>query len=139
MLRFLRPAPPEAPKDDASVAALLVRVARADGEYTAAEQSLITAALVALLGISTAQADTLRREGEALDSATGDTVHLTRRVKDRIALDDRPALLRAMWGIILSDASRHEEEDGFMRLVTNLLGLADRDSALARQAVLAGR
>lgn len=138
LLRALRPAQPDQPDLDASVAALLVRVARADGEYGSDEQGLIDAALVALLGTEPAQASALRRAGEALERATGDTVHLTRRVKERIALEDRPALLREMWRIILSDRSRHEEEDGIMRLVTNLLGLADRSSARARQEVLAG-
>ncbi|MFN4057261.1 MAG: TerB family tellurite resistance protein [Roseinatronobacter sp.] len=135
----MRPAPPDHRDDDIRVAALLVRVARADGDYSAAEQGLIDTALTALLGVAPAQATALREAGEELDRVTGDTVHLTRRVKDRIALADRPALLRAMWRIILSDNARHEEEDGFMRLVTNLLGLADRDSALARQDVQVGR
>ena len=38
-----------------------------------------------------------------------------------------------MWSVVLSDGLRDEDEDRLMRLVANLLGLTDVDSALARQ------
>ena len=76
---------------------------------------------------------------EGYETTAGDTVHLTRIIKDVVPLDDRSELLVQMWQIILSDDARHDEENGLMRLVSNLLGLADRDSALARQRAAAQR
>ncbi|MEO9822535.1 MAG: TerB family tellurite resistance protein, partial [Paracoccaceae bacterium] len=37
--------------------------------------------------------------------------------------------------VVLADGTRAKEEDALMRLVANLLGISDRDSAIARQKV----
>ena len=39
----------------------------------------------------------------------------------------------------VADGGINADEHGLMRLVANLLGVADQDSALARQRALAGR
>lgn len=141
LTQFLRPKPATSnpPQGQIALAALLVRVARADHAYTAVEATLIDRFLAARFGLDPAQAETLRQTAEGYEASVGDTVHLTRIVKDVIPLDDRAALLVQMWQIILSDDDRHDEENGLMRLVSNLLGLADRDSALARQQAAAQR
>ena len=41
--------------------------------------------------------------------------------------------MQAMWSVVLADGERDAAEDQMMRLVSNLLGLTDVDSALARQ------
>lgn len=140
LLARLRPAPDADPMPGpAAVAALLVRVARADHAYTATEAAMIDASLSARFGLQPAQAAALRQSGEALEARTSDTVHLTRAVKEVVALDDRPALLAEMWALILSDDARHDEENALMRLCANLLGLSDRDSAFARQHAATGK
>ncbi|MFN7004173.1 MAG: TerB family tellurite resistance protein [Roseinatronobacter sp.] len=132
---FNRPAPVEArPKGDLSLAMLLVRAARIDGEYDPDEVALIRAALTRRFGPERGTA--LLAEAEALEAQGGDTVHLTRGIKDIVPLEERGAVLQDLWRIVLSDNRRDPYEDGLMRLVTNLLGLSDRDSALARQEVL---
>lgn len=122
----------EAPKTDgrAAVAALLVRVARTDGEYAQDEIVVIREILARRYGDPE-----LLAQGEALEQSVGDTVHLTKAIKDEIAHEDRMAYLQDLWRVVLADETRDFEEDGFMRLASNLLGMADRDSALARQAV----
>ncbi len=119
----------------APLAALLVRAARSNSDYDPRQVAMIEAVLIDRLDLSPVQSEELRRAAETLEAETGDTVHLTRAVKDLVPLDDRAELLRDMWRIILADGKRHEEEDGLMRLVSSLLGLADRESAFARQAV----
>jgi uncharacterized tellurite resistance protein B-like protein len=37
--------------------------------------------------------------------------------------------------VVLAVGQREAEEDALLRLVSNLLGISDRDSALARQRV----
>ena len=37
--------------------------------------------------------------------------------------------------VVLADGTRAKEEDAVLRLVSNLLGVTDRDSAMARQRV----
>jgi len=142
LTQFLRPKPP-APSNpqqgQIALAALLVRVARADHDYSVVETSLIDSFLAARFSLNTVQAATLRQMAEGYETTAGDTVHLTRIIKDLVPLDDRSELLVQMWQIILSDDARHDEENGLMRLVSSLLGLADRDSALARQRAAAQR
>lgn len=125
------------PEGDLALAMLLVRAARIDGVYDADEVTLIRAALTRRFGAARGAA--LLAEAEAQEPQAGDTVHLTRPVKDVVPLEARGAVLQDLWRIVLSDNRRDPYEDGLMRLVSNLLGLSDRDSALARQAVQSER
>ena len=58
-----------------------------------------------------------------------------RAVKGRIPLDQRNAVISAMWEIALADGHRSAAEDSAVRLAAKLLGVNDVDSALARQDV----
>ncbi|MDH5798542.1 MAG: TerB family tellurite resistance protein, partial [Paracoccaceae bacterium] len=51
--------------------------------------------------------------------------------------EDRLGVIEALWSVVLADGRRDHEEDALLRLVSNLLGVNDRDSALARQRVQA--
>jgi uncharacterized tellurite resistance protein B-like protein len=44
-------------------------------------------------------------------------------------------VVRDLWAVVLADGTRDAEENSMMRLLANLLGVNDRDSALARQSV----
>lgn len=126
---------PRAMTDEVALVALLVRAARANDDYDARQVSRIDAVIARRFGLGPFEVAALRRQAETVEAQVGDSVHLTRRIKDLVAFEDRPELLRDLWAVILADGARHEAEDGMMRLVSNLLGLNDRDSALARQAV----
>ena len=52
-------------------------------------------------------------------------------------LDDRRALIEALWSVALADGARGDEEDQVIRLTASLLGLTDRESAEARQSAAA--
>lgn len=126
------------PPDDArlALAALLVRVARTDGFYAAEEVERIDQVLASRYGLSPFEAPALRAEAEALESVAPDTVRFTRALKEAVALEDRAALVQALWSVALVDRTRDADEDALIRMVANLLGLTDRDSALARQRAL---
>ncbi|MEF3047283.1 tellurite resistance TerB family protein [Pseudotabrizicola sp. L79] len=133
--RLLAPAPERLPEPDARVAlaALLVRVARADGQYDAAEIARIDRVLAQHHGLSPFQAAGLRTEAEVLEASAPDTVRFTRALKAATDLEDRAAMMQALWSVALADNTRDAEEDTLLRLVADLLGLRDVDSALARQ------
>jgi uncharacterized tellurite resistance protein B-like protein len=116
-----------------AMAALLVRCARTDGTYAAAEAHLIDDVLAARFGLLSARARMLRSEGEVLEAEAGDTVHLTRAIKDHVPYEDRAGVVEALWRVVLADADRDAHENAYLRLVANLLGVTDVDSALARQ------
>ena len=135
--RLTRPDPAPLPDADARLAlsALLVRVARSDGSYDDSERQRIDRILTARYGLSPFEATKLRGDAEALEAEAPDTVRFTRAIKDAVPYEDRLAVIEALWQVVLADGVREAEEDALLRLVANLLGVNDRDSALARQRV----
>ena len=136
LLRALfAPNPPRLAPPDArlALAALLVRVARSDGHYDATEAAHVDRILRARHGLSDTAATYLRTEAEAVEAEAPDTVRFTRALKEAVPIEDRAALVQALWTVALSDGHRDAEEDRMLRLITNLLGLTDVESAQARQ------
>lgn len=139
--RLVQPAPAPLPDGDArlALAALLVRVARSDGTYDPSEVARITRILALRYALPQAQAVALLRDAEVLEAEAPDTVRFTRAIKDAVPHDERLAVIEALWQVALADGAREAGEDALLRLVANLLGISDRDSALARQRVTPGR
>lgn len=133
--RLSGPAPTRTPDPGArlALAALLVRIARTDGDYADAERSRIDKVLALRHGLSPFEATALRIEAEALETGAPDTVRFTRALKDAVAHEDRADLMQALWSVALADGARDDHEETLMRMVARLLGMSDRDSALARQ------
>jgi uncharacterized tellurite resistance protein B-like protein len=121
---------------EVAIAALLVRVARADDRYESNERLRIDQVLARRRGLDMSQAAERRAVAEMLEAEAPDTVRFTRLIKDRVALEDRNGVIAAMWEIAYADDQRAAGEDTLIRLVASLLGIADRDSALIRQRVL---
>lgn len=133
--RLLAPEPETLPDADCrtALAALLVRVAKADGEYAAAEVAKIDHVLTARYGLGAADVTKLRSDAETLEQEAPDTVRFTRAIKDAVPYEEREAVMVALWQVALADGDRDYEEDALMRLIAPMLGINDRDSALARQ------
>lgn len=133
--RLMAPAPDRLPEPDArlALAALLVRVARTDGLYAAEEVEHIDRILAARHALGPFEVARLRSDAEGLENEAPDTVRFTRALKAATALEDRAALLEAMWSVALADGLRDAEEDRLLRMVASLLGLTDVESGIARQ------
>jgi uncharacterized tellurite resistance protein B-like protein len=124
-----------APDAQVALAALLVRVARADEHYEEAERLRIDRVLSGRYDLSPFEAAKLRAEAEAIEAEAPDTVRFTRALKDAVPYEDRMSLMEAMWSVALSDGARDGREDALIRVTADLLGINDRDRALARQTV----
>lgn len=135
LTRLTQPDPARLPDEDARLAltALLVRIAKSDNDYAPEEMARIDRITAARYGLSPFEAAGLRAQAEGLEAEAPDTVRFTRAIKDAVAYEDRRAVVEALWSVVLADGERAEEEDALLRLVANLLGVNDRDSALARQ------
>lgn len=121
---------------EVAIAALLVRLARADDHFGPAEKRRIDLILARRHGLSPAEAAERRVAAEMIEAEAPDTVRFTRTVKDRIELADRHDIIAAMWEVAYADGRRDPDEESLVRLVAGLLGINDRDSALARQRAL---
>lgn len=130
------PRPLAAADAELALAALLVRVARADDHYEQAERLRIDQVLARRRGLTMSEAAERRAAAEMIEAEAPDTVRFTRLIKDRIALDDRTGVIAAMWEVAYADEQRGADEETTIRLVAGLLGIPDRDSALIRQKVL---
>lgn len=135
--RLTAPAPEILPDEDArrALAALLVRVAKADGQYDAAEISHIDQVLATRYALNPIDAAKLRAEAEEIERDAPDTVRFTRAIKDAVPLDEREAVIGALWQVVLADGVRETHEDQLMRMVAPMLGLSDQDSNRIRRAV----
>ena len=135
--RLTAPDPAQLPDIDARLAlgALLVRLARADGDYQDVEAQRIDRILSKRYGLSDADTATLRTDCETLETEAPDTVRFTRAIKAAVPYDDRRAVILAMWEIVLADGERDDIENSMMRMVAPMLGVTDQDSNAARMAV----
>lgn len=122
-----------------AMATLMVRIARADHDYAPSEVAVIDGVLTNRYGLDAKGCNALRAEAEELEDVAPDTVRFTRLIKDAVPYEDRNAVVQDLWSVVLADDTRDHNEDGFLRLVSKLLGVNDRDSALARQKAQTAR
>ena len=116
-----------------AMAALMVRIAKSDDDYAVAECERIDAVLSVLYSLSASEASALRLQAETLEADAPDTVRFTRAIKEEVPYEERFDVVSALWQVVLADGERDHEEDALMRLLASLLGVNDRDSAIARQ------
>lgn len=135
--RLTAPDPDPLTQDDSrlAMAALLIRIARSDGHYADEEKTRIDRLLEQRYGLDPTGVAKLRADAEVLETEAPDTVRFTRAIKAAVAYEDREQVIESLWEIALADGERDHEEDALMRLVAPMLGINDRDSALARQRV----
>ena len=118
-----------------ALAALMVRVARSDGRYAAVEADRIDRILACRYALRPEQAPSVRAEAERLEAEAPDTHRFVQAVKDAVPYEAREGIVEALWEVALADGERGHEENSLLRLLANLLGVSDRDSAFARQRV----
>ncbi|MEM8978826.1 MAG: TerB family tellurite resistance protein [Pseudomonadota bacterium] len=135
--KLTQPKPEPLAQTDARLAltALLVRLARSDGDYATAEKARIRTIVASKYALDEAGVDALMHQAETLETEAPDTVRFTRAIKDAVAYEDRLGIIEALWSVALVDGERDDEENALMRMVANFLGVSDRDSNIARQAV----
>lgn len=140
LTRLTQPSPAPLAELDARLAltALLVRVARSDGEYDESERQWIVRIASTRFNLSPFEASKLCQDAEQLESEAPDTVRFTRAIKDSVSHEDRISVIEALWQVVLADGVREAEEDSLLRLVSSLLGISDIESAMARQKVASG-
>ena len=118
-----------------ALAALMVRLARADDHFGDEERAAIEGALDARFGDGAA----LLAAGEAAERDALDHHQFTRLLKAAHEHEDRGEVLEDLWAVVLADGEREDHENALMRQIGSLLHVSDQEVQKARRRVEAAR
>ena len=118
------------------ISSIFIRVGKLDNHLDKIEIETIKEILFKRFNIEKGKLDLILKEAEEHESNINDNVQLTKKIKNFINYEERYELLKDTWKIILSDKVKSHEEESYMRLLCKLLGLSDKDNALARKAII---
>ena len=119
-----------------ALAAIFIRIAKLDGTFDINEREKIKELIIKRFEFNDEKTENVLNVAAKLEGQSNDNVQFIKVIKESIAYEERFNLLKDSWILVMADGKRTYEEDGFMRLFCSLLGLSDKDSALARQFVL---
>ena len=114
--------------------ALLLELAHADGEFSAAEQEHIERTLVGHFGLDQATSQELLRLAEAERAQSLDHFQFTRLIAAEYDLGQKMVLAEVMWGVILADGHLSDHETHVVRKLASLMQLEPAYLAEARRA-----
>ena len=123
-------------KEVLALTAIFIRIARLDGSFDINEQEKIKELIKKRFEFNDEKTENVLNMAARLEDQSNDNVQFIKVIKESIAYEERFNLLKDSWILVMADGKRTYEEDGFMRLFCSLLGLSDKDSALARQFIL---
>ena len=119
-----------------ALTAIFIRIAKLDGTFDINEREKIKELIIKRFEFNEENTENVLNMAARLEGQSNDNVQFIKVIKESIAYEERFNLLKDSWILVMADGKRTYEEDGFMRLFCSLLGLSDKDSALARQFVL---
>ena len=119
-----------------ALTAIFIRIAKLDGTFDINEREKIKELIIKRFEFNDENTENVLNMATKLEGQSNDNVQFIKVIKESIAYEERFNLLKDTWILVMADGKRTYEEDGFMRLFCSLLGLSDKDSALARQFVL---
>ena len=119
-----------------ALSAIFIRIAKLDGSFDSSERKKIKELVKKRFEFNDEKTENVLNMAVKLEGQSNDNVQFIKVIKESIAYEERFNLLKDSWILVMADGKRTYEEDGFMRLFCSLLGLSDKDSALARQFIL---
>jgi uncharacterized tellurite resistance protein B-like protein len=114
--------------------ALLLEVAYADGEFSAAEHTHLANAIGRHFGLSPQEGERLLGIAEEERQRAIDHFQFTRVLQQNFSLGQKMVLAEVMWGLVLSDGKIAEREDALTRKISRLLELQPGYLATAKEA-----
>ncbi|MFA5580904.1 MAG: TerB family tellurite resistance protein [Paracoccaceae bacterium] len=117
------------PADEAQLAlgALLVRVAKSDGNYAFEEIRQIDHILADRFDLNPVEAAQLRTRCQKLEAQAPATAEFVQAVKPAIPFAERSAWVAAMWKVVLADGNSVNAEESAFRQVASALGIDTTD------------
>ncbi len=140
--RRIEPQPSASPEQDAqrlhlAACALLLELAHADNEFTAAERSHIEAVMRRHFGLDDDTARDLVQLAECERAQAIDLYQFTSLINRSYDLGQKTLLAEIMWGVIMTDGEIASHESYMLRKMANLLDLEPGYLAEARRSAAA--
>jgi uncharacterized tellurite resistance protein B-like protein len=117
-------APPPADPLHLAACALLLEVAHADGEFSAAERAHLEGVLARHFALPPADGHALLELAERERRDAIDHFRFTSLLRDGYDIGQKMVLAEIMWGLVLADGQIAEHEHYLTRKISNLLDLA---------------
>ena len=115
----------------ATITALLVEAAMADGGLEADERSRMLHLLTDQLELTAVNAQTMLDEAIAAHDARVEIHGLVRQIRADTEMKDRIIILEMIWAVVLADSQVDEHESQLMRRLAGLLFIDDVEAGLA--------
>ena len=115
----------------ATITALLVEAAMADGALDPDEGALILDLLTAQVALSPADAQTMLDEAIAEHNTRIEIHGLVRQIRTDTEMEDRIIILEMIWVVVLADGQIDKHESQLMRRLAGLLFIDDVEAGLA--------
>ena len=115
----------------ATITALLVEAAMADGALDPDEGALILHLLTDQLELSPADAQMMLEEAIAEHNTRIEIHGLVRQIRTDTEMEDRIIILEMIWVVVLADGQIDEHESQLMRRLAGLLFIDDVEAGLA--------
>ena len=103
--------------------ALLVELAHADEEFSAAEREHLESALVRHFGIAAEDVASMIAMAETENRQAVDHFQFTRLISEHYDLPQKLVLAEIMWGLVAADGTVAEHEAYLVRKISNLLDI----------------
>ena len=117
-----------------AIGALLVRVAKADHVYLFEELEQIDRILAQRNGLNPVEAARMRADCERLEHAGPETPRFAEILRASVDYEERLAVVRALWSVVLADGIREEHEVALVDLIEDMLGVSEEHSREARES-----
>lgn len=116
---------------DLAVAALLIHVARADGEFSATERDLMPQLLKTHFDLDDEAVTKIIKSAEESDAEAVDLYRFT-MVITQLEMQERINIIEMIWKIVFADEHNHELEDNLVWRIAELIGVSARDRTTLR-------
>lgn len=118
-------------------AALLLEVARSDGEHSADEKAAIWHLLEKGFHLSERELKVLFDQAYEISEEASDLYAFTSTAKKNLSHDEKVSLVQGLWQVAYADGRLDPEEEGIVRKVAELLYISHADYIQAKLAAQA--
>ena len=118
--------------------ALLMELAAVDGEHSDAETAAALALAQARFGLPAERAQDLVRAANDDARVATDSFRFTALINDHFRLEEKRAVIAALWSLAQADGRLSRDEDHYVRRIADLLYVPRADVVAAKDAALTG-